>query len=66
MKNTLVGYKTKITGWTVALLPVMALAGYDIDPEATTRFISDFCELIAALYAMAGVAIHYFRDLADK
>ena len=66
MKDILPGLKTKITGWVVALAPVAALVGFEFDPAQVSQFVEDFFAWIAAGYALAGAAIHFFRDLADK
>ena len=66
MKDILPGYKTKITGWTMALLPMLAMLGYEVDPYMVEVFFADFWKWIAAGYAGLGGLNHFFRNLADK
>lgn len=66
MKNILPGLKTKITAWIMALGPVAALIGIEIDPVTVTAFVDDFSGWIASGYVLLGAAAHWFRDLADS
>lgn len=58
------GYRTKITGWVMAIIPILAMVGIQVDPVAVTQFINDFSAWIGAGYALGGYAVHYFRNLA--
>lgn len=66
MKNILPGLKTKISSWTLALAPVAAMLGYNIEPEAVGKFLDDFQVWIASGSLLIGAAAHYFRNLANK
>jgi hypothetical protein len=60
------GYRTKISGWVTALAGVAVMAGYEYDPVAVNAFLDGFAGQFAVLFGMGGVAIHWFRNQADK
>lgn len=66
MKNILPGLKTKINGWVMALVPVAAMMGWQIDADVIIKLVDDFSGWIASGYLLFGAANHYFRNLANK
>jgi len=60
------GYRTKITGWVMALAPLVALAGFGFDQAAFTAWLDQFFAVIAGAYAVGGAAVHYYRNQANK
>ena len=64
MKDILPGLKTKINGWIMAVLPILAMLGLQLDPDTVQQFLNDFWAWIAAGYGILGGANHYFRNLA--
>lgn len=64
MKDILPGKKTIITGWIMALIPILGMLGYNIDPDLVASFLKEFWEALAALFALLGAANTYFRKLA--
>jgi len=60
------GYRTKITGWIMALLPLLALAGVQFDQQAFMQLFNQSFDAILVLYTAGGAAVHYFRGQANK
>jgi hypothetical protein len=60
------GYRTKITGWVMALAPVAAMLGYNVKPEVIGPLLEDSEVWITTGYALGGALVHYFRGLADR
>lgn len=60
------GYKTKAVAWVMALAPVFALIGYEIDPDQVSAWIEQFDTWIAGGYVMLGAAAHWARNQAGK
>ena len=50
----------------MALAPMAAMFGYQIDPVEVSGFINEFADQIVALYAAGGIAVHWFRNQAGK
>ena len=66
MKNLIPGYKTNINTIALALIPILGLAGIQVDPEATTKLINDFGDWIQLGFGILGAAGIYFRSLANN
>ena len=64
LKNVLPGYKTKITAWILAIIPVLGLLGYKVDPVAVTALIDQWYAIIIAVIGALGASASYFRDLS--
>jgi hypothetical protein len=64
MKDILPGLKTKINGWIMAILPIIAMIGIEIDPATVQAFLQEFWIWIAGGYALLGSFNHWFRNLA--
>ncbi|HEC26686.1 MAG TPA: hypothetical protein ENI67_04670 [Gammaproteobacteria bacterium] len=59
------GYRTKITGWVMALLPVIALVVTGFDQQAFMQMFNQSFDAILTLYAVGGALVHYFRSQAN-
>ena len=66
MKDVLTGYKTKITAWVMALIPLLALLGVNVDKELTLDLVYQWIDVISVVYILLGASAHYFRNLAKK
>jgi len=58
------GKRTMITGWVMALMPLLALAGVGFDQQVFMGYFNQFFDAILALYAVGGAAVHYYRAKA--
>jgi len=58
------GYRTYISGWLMAITPLLIKLGYDIDPQAMLAWYDQFGDLLITGYLIGGVAVTWFRKLA--
>ena len=65
MKDILSGYKTIITGWIMAIIPIAGMIGYEIDPGAVSIWLDEWYRWLAGGYVLLGAAVHWFRSLVD-
>lgn len=63
MRRILPGWKTNITTVLLALIPVAGLFGYEIDPDAVTRFLDEFGGWVQGGAGLLGALGIWFREL---